>query len=161
MKSPSRLLVPPVQGLAPVAPLVVRLVVGSVLIAHGTHFSPSEFGALSQAEFGLPFPSVIGWFVTLLLYGGGSLLILGLLSRQVAIAASIHMVLAIFLWDIKEGFAPVSGAGIQIPLTLLAGLLVVLLSGPGPFSVDKLLGWDDGWSRPRPLPALAKTSADA
>ncbi|MBA2946842.1 DoxX family protein [Streptomyces himalayensis] len=161
MKSPSPLLVPPVQGLAPVAPLIVRLVTGSVLIAHGTHFSPAEFGALSQAEFGLPFPTFIGWFVTILLYGGGSLMILGLVSRQVAIAASIHMLIAIFLWDRKEGFAPVTGAGVQIPLMLLAGLLVILLSGPGPYSVDKLLGLDDGWSRPQPSRTEAESSTDA
>ncbi|MFD7599727.1 DoxX family protein [Streptomyces mirabilis] len=161
MTSASLVSVPPVQRLTPVAPLIIRLVVGSVLIAHGFHFSPAEFGGFAAQEFGLPFPGLIGWGVTLLLFVGGGLLVVGLLSRLIAIAASVHMMLGIFLWDIKEGFAPQAGGGVQIPLLLLAGLLLVLLSGPGPFSIDKLLGWDDGWSRPRTLPAQATTSADA
>lgn len=33
----------------------------------------------------------------------------------------------------------------QLPLLLIAGFLVVLLAGPGPVSVDSLLGWDKGW----------------
>lgn len=148
MTSASLVSVPPVQRLAPVAPLIVRLVVGSVLIAHGFHFSPAEFGGLAAQEFGLPLPGLVGWAVTLLLFGGGSLLVVGLLSRLTAVAASLHMVLAIFLWDINEGFAPVTGGGAQIPLLVIAGLLTVLLSGPGPFSIDNLLGWDNGWSRP-------------
>lgn len=159
MRSASLVSVPPVQRLAPVAPLIVRLAVGSVLIAHGFHFSPAEFGGLAAQEFGLPFPGLVGWAVTLLLFGGGSLLVVGLLSRLTAIAASLHMVLAILLWDINEGFAPVTGGGVQIPLLVIAGLLTVLLSGPGPFSIDNLLGWDNGWSRP--LPARAQSSAGA
>ena len=138
---------PPVQRLAPLAPLFVRLAVGSVMIGHGFHFTPGEFGALAEQQFGLPFPMLVGWLVTLLLFGGGGLLIVGLLSRLVTIPALVHLTLAVLLVDVGEGFTPEGGAGAQIPVLLIAGLLVVLLTGPGPVSLDALIGWDNGWQR--------------
>lgn len=150
---------PPIQRLAPGVPLIVRLAVGSVLIAHGFHFSPAEFAGLAEAELGAPFPSLVGWVVTVLLLGGGALLLVGFLSRLIALPLLLHLTLAIFLWDTREGFAPVSGAGVQIPLLVIAGLLTVLLSGPGPLSVDNALGWDNGWLRPSPERALRQRVA--
>ncbi len=138
---------PPLQPLAPLAPLVVRVVVGLIMIAHGFHFGPTGFGLLVQQEFGLPFPMLIGWAVTLDLVGGGALFVIGGLSRLVAIPSIVHLTLAIFLWDIRDGFAPLDGGGVQLPLLLIAGFLLVLLAGPGPVSVDSLLGWDNGWER--------------
>ena len=70
---------PPVQRLAPVAPLVVRVVVGLTMIAHGFHYGPVEFGLVAEQAFGVPFPMLIGWAVTLLLFGGGSLFVIGML----------------------------------------------------------------------------------
>jgi uncharacterized membrane protein YphA (DoxX/SURF4 family) len=138
---------PPVQRLAPVAPLVVRVVVGLTMIAHGFHYGPVEFGLVAEQAFGVPFPMLIGWAVTLLLFGGGSLFVIGMLSRLVAIPSIVHLTLAAALWDVREGFAPVEGGGMQIPLLLIAGFLVVLLAGPGPVSLDSVLGWDNGWEQ--------------
>src|SRR6266567_7271891 len=58
----------PIQRLAPLAPLVLRVIVGVTMIAHGFHYGPMEFGLLAQQAFGLPFPALIGWAVTLLLF---------------------------------------------------------------------------------------------
>jgi uncharacterized membrane protein YphA (DoxX/SURF4 family) len=140
---------PAVQRLAPLTPALVRLAVGSVLIGHGFHFTPTEFGGLLKGA-GVPFPMLFSWLVTLLLFGGGGLLIVGLLSRLVAIPALVHLTLAIFMVEVGEGFTPKSGGGVQIPLLLIAGLLVVLLTGPGPVSLDAAIGWDNGWEHRRP-----------
>ncbi len=55
---------------------------------------------------------------------------------------------------LKQGFARgidfEGGAGAQIPVLLIAGLLVVLLTGPGPVSLGALIGWDNGWQRRQP-----------
>ncbi len=153
---------PPVQRLAPVAPLVVRVVVGLTMIAHGFHYDPVEFGRLAQQVFGVPFPMLIGWAVTLLLFGGGSLFVLGMLSRLVAILSIVHLTLAAALWDVREGFAPVEGGGMQIPILLIAGFVVVLFAGPGPVSLDSLLGWDNGWEqRPQAAGSRARLALDS
>lgn len=153
---------PPLQRLAPLAPLVVRVVVGLIMIAHGFHYGPVEFGLLAQQVFGVPFPMLIGWAVTLLLFGGGSLFVFGMLSRLVAIPSIVHLTLAAALWDVREGFAPVEGGGMQIPILLIAGFVVVLFAGPGPVSVDSALGWDNGWEqRPQAAGSQARLALDS
>lgn len=136
-------------SLRPVTPLVVRVVAGVVMIAHATHFTPAEFGAILDRRVGLPFPGALAWTGTVLLYAGGALLIVGLLSRLVTVPVIAHMTLAIALVDVHEGLAPRSGGGMQVALLLIAALLVVFVTGPGPVSLDRLIGWDNGWSPDR------------
>jgi uncharacterized membrane protein YphA (DoxX/SURF4 family) len=126
---------------------VVRVVAGVVLIAHATHFTPAQFGGILRQRVGLPFAEVFAWGGIALLYVGGTLLAVGLLSRLVAVPLTAHMGLAIALIDIHEGLAPRSGGGMQIALLLIAALLVVFVTGPGPVSLDRLIGWDNGWTR--------------
>jgi uncharacterized membrane protein YphA (DoxX/SURF4 family) len=61
------------------------------------------------------------------------------------------MILAALLIDLREGLAPESGGGMQISLLLLVSSLVIFVRGPGRFSCDNLLGWDEGWSYSSPL----------
>ena len=77
-------------------------------------------------------------FVELL---GGILLIVGLFSRLTALLLTIDLVVAILLVKLNVGLiAPQgSGAGAELDLALIAGLLVVLLAGPGKLSVDHTL----------------------
>jgi putative oxidoreductase len=100
-----------------------------------------------EGAWGLPFPLLIGWYVTLLMFVCGSFIALGILSRLVTIPVVVHMLLAIFMVEINRGFAPAESGGMQVPVLLIAGLFVLLVTGPGPFFVDRLLGWDGGWAR--------------
>lgn len=134
------------RRLRAVTPLAVRVVVGMVMIAHAGHFTPDEFGVILDQRLGLPLSTFVAWVVTLMLYIGGALFILGLFSRWVAIGFIVHMTLAVALIDVHEGLAPQSGGGMQIALLLLTGSLVILVSGPGPLSLDNVIGWDSGWS---------------
>ncbi|MFF6804830.1 DoxX family membrane protein [Streptomyces sp. NPDC012616] len=140
---------PPVQRLRPLAPLVVRVAAGVTLIAHGFEYSPAEFGRLVREAFGVPFSGPIGWAAVLLQVVGGGMFVLGLLSRIVAIPAIVHMALALS-WEAQFGLAPENTAesiGAQVPLLIMAGFIVVLLAGPGPVSLDRLIGWDNGWDQ--------------
>ncbi|MGW0193933.1 DoxX family protein [Nonomuraea sp. NPDC003201] len=143
---------PPLQPFAPLGPLIVRVVTGATMIAHGFHFTPTEFGQLAQQAFDLPFPGLIGWGAVLLQVVGGGMFVLGLLSRLVAIPSIVHMAMAIFMWEMQYGFAPkdvaaAGSVGVQLPLLIMAGYILVLLAGPGPVSLDRLLGWDNGWEQ--------------
>src|SRR5215210_6905429 len=136
----------PVARLAGLAPLVVRVIVGVIMFAHGlqklTQMGPGNFGEQALAGLGVPLPVLMGYLVTFVEVIGGFLLIIGLLSRLAALLLTIDLVVAILLVKVSVGLiAPQgSGAGAELDLALIAGLLVVLFAGPGRLSVDHALG---------------------
>jgi len=83
----------------------------------------------------------MGYVVTFVELLGGILLIVGLFSRLTALLLTIDLVVAILLVKLNVGLiAPQgSGSGAELDLALIAGLLVVLLAGPGKLSVDHTL----------------------
>jgi putative oxidoreductase len=136
----------PVARLAGIAPLVVRVIVGVIMVAHGlqklTQMGPGNFGGQVLAGLGVPLPELMGYVVTFVELLGGILLIVGLFSRLTALLLTIDLVVAVLLVKLNVGLiAPQgSGAGAELDLALIAGLLVVLLAGPGKLSVDHTLG---------------------
>jgi putative oxidoreductase len=137
--------VEPTARLAGFAPLVARVIVGMIMVAHGwqklTQFGPANFGQ-SLAERGVPLPVFMGYVVTCAELIGGILLIVGLLSRLAALVLTIDLIVALLLVKVDVGLiAPQgSGAGAELDLALIAGFLVVLLAGPGRLSLDHALG---------------------
>jgi putative oxidoreductase len=91
---------------------------------------PANVGQGMLASLGVPLPIFMGYVLTFTELIGGILLIIGLLSRLVAIALTIDLVVAMLL---------IAGLG-ELELSLVAGFLVVLLAGPGKVSVDYALG---------------------
>ena len=138
-----------VRGTARYAPLVVRVLVGLIMTAHGgqklIEFGPANFGDQMLGALGVPLPEVMAFVVTFVELVGGILLIAGLLSRVAALLLTIDLVVAILLVKINVGFLSGSnGTGAELDLALIAGLLVILLAGPGKLSVDHSLGYDGG-----------------
>ena len=119
--------------LASFAPLVARVIVGTIMAVHGWQklsMGPANVGQGMLANLGVPLPLFMGYVLTFTELIGGILLIIGLLSRLAAMALTIDLVVAMLL---------VSGLG-QLELSLIAGFLVILLGGPGKVSVDYALG---------------------
>ena len=118
------------------------------MAAHGlqklTEFGPSNFGEQMLGGLGVPLPVFMAYVVTFVELFGGILLILGLLSRLAALLLTIDLVVAILLVKVNVGLlSGSSGTGAELDLALIAGLLVVLLAGPGRFSLDQALGLED------------------
>ena len=137
-----------VRGAAGYAPLVVRVLAGVIMAAHGwqkLQGGPSGFGQ-ALAGSGVPLPELMAYVVTLVELIGGVLLIVGLLSRLAALLLTIDLVVAILLVKVNIGLlspADGSGVGAELDLALIGGLLVVLLAGPGRLSVDhQMLGYE-------------------
>jgi putative oxidoreductase len=131
--------------LASLAPLVVRLVAGFIILAHGwqklTEMGPGNFGGQMLAGLDVPLPVFVGYVVTFIEIVGGILLIVGLLSRLVALLFTIDLVVAILLVKVNVGFiSGSSGTGAELDLALIAGFLVILFAGPGRLSVVHALG---------------------
>ena len=131
--------------LSEVALLVVRVIVGIIIGAHGwqklTVIGPANFGQSFLAQSGVPLPIFMGYVVTCTEVIGGILLIVGLLSRLAALLLTINLVIATLLVNIHVGLlSSTDGVGAELPLALIAGFLAILSAGPGRLSLDYLLG---------------------
>jgi putative oxidoreductase len=82
---------------APAATVLVRLLVGSVFLSEGIQkfLYPAELAAGRFAKIGIPAPEITGPFVGACEVICGALLIIGLLTRLVAIVLLIDISVAI------------------------------------------------------------------
>ena len=69
---------------------------------------------------------------------GGIAVIIGLLTRPAALAASVLMGVAIVSAHLEHGFF-VGNGGYEFALLLLLGFVSLLISGPGRLALDNLI----------------------
>ena len=96
---------------------------------------------------GIPFPGLNAHFIATLELVGGSLLVLGLASRLIALPLTISMLVAYITADREALFSVISDPDkfyAAAPYTFLVASLIVLIFGPGRFSLDAWLA-----ARPR------------
>lgn len=124
-----------------IVPLIIRISLGIVFIYHGYgkvfdggHEGIAQLMVLKEA----PFPQLLGWMAALTEFGGGILILIGLLSRLWALGLAIVMVVAIITVHGPKGF-DIRASGYEYCLTLLLMNLAIFLGGPGVFSLDHLL----------------------
>jgi putative oxidoreductase len=93
-------------------------------------------------DLGIPAPALNAYFVSGLEFVGGILLIVGLASRPIALMCVIDMAVAFVLAD-RDALQMVISAPDKFqaasPYPFLLAWLIVLIFGPGLFSIDALL----------------------
>jgi putative oxidoreductase len=130
------------QKFAPMVPVFVRIVIGGMMLAHGWQKlvgGPAGFAGFLE-QLGLPVPILLAWSVTLLELVGGLLLIVGLLTRVVAVLMILELIGAILLVTGANGLIGSEGVGYERDLAYIAGLVTIALLGPGRPSVDHAVG---------------------
>src|ERR1700730_12435702 len=128
--------------------LFVRLYWGWQLIQSGWgklhHLSNvTEF----FTSLGLPLPSQTAVAISCLEFFGGIFLAIGLLSRLTALALTINLIVAYITADREALFSIFSDPDkfyAAAPYTFLFASLLILIFGPGKFTVDRLLGFRSG-----------------
>lgn len=148
--------------------LLLRLVAGGTLFAHGAQKLFGWFGGhglRGTAGFfeNLGFrPAVPLAFLAALAETGGLVFAAGLLTPLAALGITIVMLNAIAVVHWSKGFFNGNG-GLEFPLSLAAIAVAVAATGPGRFSLDRAIGWDDNlsgvwWGVGVALVAIAVTS---
>jgi putative oxidoreductase len=127
--------------------LLIRVVVGGIMVAHGAQKLFGWFGGHGLAGTG-------GWLESMGLrparvyaavnglaeFGGGALLVLGLLTPLGAAAVAGVMFVAIATVHWRNGFFNSSG-GYEFNLLIIAAAIGLAITGPGEISIDPLAGW--------------------
>lgn len=135
------------------APLFLRLIIGFGFMAHGwakLSRGPAGFEKL-LTQIGVPFPHITSWFSPLVELFGGLAIFLGLFVSITAIPLIFTMLVAMFTIQINYGFSSIKTIGLtpqgplfgppgyEINLLYIAGLISLILTGAGIFSIDSLL----------------------
>jgi len=124
--------------------LVLRIAVGSALLAHGLPKVRGGWGKEAGQWLGsMGVPPFAATLVTVLEFVGGILLIVGLLVPLVAAFFTIQFlsIIAMKASKMKAGFMGTGGKpGYEIDFTYLFLSLAILLLGAGANSLDALVG---------------------
>lgn len=125
------------------AALLLRVVVGTVMLAHGLQKVVGGVGEFAGfvASLGLPLPTLTAYAVVFVEVVGGGLLLVGLLTRLWGLLIALLMVGTTLTAKLDDGLvASGEGVGAELDLLLLAGALAITMLGPGRASLDRLLG---------------------
>ena len=119
---------------------LVRIVTGVIFMMHGgqklfVYGLEGVSGAFGQ--MGIPFAGLMGPFVGILEFAGGLALILGLLTRPIALGLAVTMVVAMLQVHLAAGFFLPNGY--EFVLALFGSAAAFAIAGAGPFSIDAVI----------------------
>jgi putative oxidoreductase len=131
--------------------LLLRIVVGATMFSHGAQKLFGWFGGHGLRGTAGFFGS-LGWRLPLLMAflaglaeASGLAFAAGILTPLAAFGIAVVMLNAIIVVHWRNGFFNGNG-GVEFPLVLATVAVAVAAIGPGRFSIDRLIGWDDNIS---------------
>jgi putative oxidoreductase len=126
---------------APVAVILVRLIVGAVFLSEGIQkfLYPADQGVGRFIKIGIPSSEIMAPFVGVVEIVCGMLILIGLLTRIAAVLLIIDMIVAISTTKIpiliKSGFWAMAHEA-RTDWAMILGSIFLLLVGAGPWSLD-------------------------
>lgn len=115
----------------------LRIATGIVFLNHGYQkMFKMGIGGVSGffGHVGVPMPTVMATLITVLEVFGAVALIVGFLTRPVAVAFALDMLGAIFLVQLKNGFSK-----FELEFMLLAASVALIFAGAGRYSLDAII----------------------
>ena len=120
----------------PLALLALRMTLGIIMIAHGSHKVYGHMHEYAGYISSLGLPAWLGYVSALTEFLGGVLLILGLFTRCAAFAVLIDMTIAIGKVHWKHGL--LGAGGYEFPLALATIAFALIFLGGGGISLDAI-----------------------
>ena len=129
--------------------LLLRVVLGGIMAGHGAQKlfgwwggpgMQGTAGICSSLAYRSPFLMACG--LAFAEFGGGLAIATGFLTPLGALAVTIVMLNAIYLVHWPKGFWSANG-GYEFNLLIAASAVALAAIGPGRFSIDRAIGWDD------------------
>lgn len=126
--------------------LALRGIPGVIFAYHGWQKLDRGVGGFAGYvdSLGVPLPDLMAWVVTLLELAGGSLLVVGLFTRLLAVLFVVEMICTTALVKVDLGLIAMQGAGAELDLALLAAMAGVAVVGPGLLAFDRAVGIERG-----------------
>ncbi len=134
-----------------VAPLLIRIPLGLIFLAHGSQKLLGFFGgsgltatfSVFEQKFGIP--PLFTLLAIIAEFGGGFGVLTGFLTRISAAGIAAVMAVAVYKVHWVHGFfmnaacTPGKGHGIEFTLALLGMALFLVVSGGGKWCIDRLI----------------------
>lgn len=116
--------------------LLFRVFIGLALaFGHGIgKLPPSERFIAGVAEMGFPAATFFGWASGFAEFGGGLLIVLGLLTRPAALLVAINLSVVVFIRQAGDPFRAQ-----ELAMLYLAAAAMLLFTGAGRYSLDEAL----------------------
>jgi putative oxidoreductase len=132
--------------LAPLSPAILRVILGIGFIVHGYTKVENGLSASGFAGFldslGVPASTTVAPIVAFLEIGLGALLVVGLMTRLSSLILFLILVGAVAYFK-NDGFLfNPNQNGAELDLVYIAGLISLIITGPGRYSVDHVLQTD-------------------
>jgi putative oxidoreductase len=129
--------------------LILRLAVGGIMAAHGAQKMFGWWGGPGLAgtagmcsNLGYRRPFLMGVGLAVAELGGGFALATGFLTPLGALAVLVVMLTAVYLVHWPKGFFNMAG-GYEFNLLIAAAAVGLVATGPGRFSLDRAVGWEN------------------
>lgn len=134
-----------------IAPLLIRLPLGIIMMAHGSQKllglfgGPGLTGTLKNFEDSLHIPPIFTLLAIIAEFAGGFGILAGFLTRLSATGIATVMAVAIYKIHWANGFflnlhcLPGRGHGLEYPFALLGMALYLVLTGGGQWCLDRLV----------------------
>jgi putative oxidoreductase len=135
------------------SPIPLRLIIGYGFMQHGfakLSRGPDTFATILQG-MGVPDPHFMAWLTIITELLGGLAVLLGAFVTIVSVPMTAILLVAMFRVHLPYGFSSIkllavtaTGAkfgpvGYEVILLYIACLATLVLGGPGPFAIDRLI----------------------